>query len=153
MDYERCVYITIGLLGSGKSTWAKRFAKNRPNVKIVCPDSFRTMLNGEYKYLAELDDVITQSTYDTAFNLLWAGYDVIVDCGNLTNAPDRRKKWLELPARHIAVVFPVRDRDWHIGNRGKDPHCEADWGAIWDRERAAYEPVNNADYDEVALIN
>jgi len=148
------VYMTIGFLGSGKSTWAREFAKEHLKTKIVCPDAFREMLNGEYKYLVELDDIITESVFETAKNLLQGGYDVIVDCGNLTNAPDRRGKWRRLKAdKFVAVIFPQEDIEWHVQNRRNKPHWkDVDWLKIAQGERNAFEPINENDYDEIIRI-
>lgn len=151
---EKKILITIGLLGSGKSTWARQFAKEHPDTKIVCPDGFRLMLNGEYKYLPELDDIITASVFDTANNLLKAGYSVIIDCGNLQESADRRAKWRQLQAdKYIAVVFPCRQKEWHIKNRLEKPHWEGvDWGKIWENEKSALQPINEKEFDEVIKV-
>ena len=148
------LYITVGLLGSGKSTWAKKYVKQHPDTKIVCPDSFREMLNGGYKYLPELDNIITESVFDTAQNLLEGGYSVIIDCGNLQESPDRRGKWKQLEAdKRIVVVFPHKDKEWHIKNRLKKPHWqEVDWNKVYEAEQASIEPINEADYDTVIKI-
>lgn len=148
------VYFLIGFLGSGKSTWAKKFVSEHLNTKIVSPDGFREMLNGGYKYIVELDDIITQSTFDTAKNLLSGGYDVIVDCGNLTDDPDRRGKWKLLPTdRFVAVLFPQRDVQWHVNNRLKKPHWEeVDWYKIAEGERRAFQPIEKKDFDEIIEV-
>lgn len=150
------VYMTIGLLGSGKSTWAKMFVKKHANTKIVSPDAFRAMLNGEYKYLPELDYVISHACYETA-DLLLTGkespqrksYDVIIDCGNQSHI--RRCDWDSLPCdRRIAVVMPQKSDDWHVNNRLKKPHWdEVDWYEIVKAERAAYEPPTEDEFDEI----
>lgn len=152
---SKTVYMTVGFLGSGKSTWAKQFVSTHKSAKIVSADMFRQMLNGQYEYHAELDDVITESMFDTAQHLLNHGYDVIIDCGNLTEDPDRRPKWRSLrnAKRFVAVVMPHKDIDWHVANRLKNPHWEGvDWNAIAQGERDAFEPINESDYDEVVQV-
>lgn len=151
----RTLYMTIGCLGSGKSTWAKKFIEDRPDTKIVSPDGFRSMFNGEYKYLAELDDIITQSCFDAARNLLDGGYDVIIDCGNITKAPDRRLKWKKLPAnKFIAVVMPLREDKWHVDNRLRKPHWdEVDWYKIIQGEKRAYTPPTEDEFDEIWTVD
>lgn len=151
----RTVYLTIGFTGSGKSTYARDFIKYHPKTKIVSPDGFRKMLNGEYKYLVELDDVITQSTFDTAKNLLEAGYDVIIDCGNLTKAEDRRGKWKQLPAdKFVAFLMPIHNPvDWYVKRRKKNPHWnEVDWERIVEGEMRAFEPPTEDEFDEIIKI-
>jgi predicted kinase len=153
-EKERTIYLTIGFLGSGKSTWAKKFAAEHPDTKIVSGDGFRTMLNGEYKYLVELDDIITSCMLVAGQELLWGGYDVIIDCGNLTR--ERRNPWLGLVwdnVKVVAVVFPSLSKEWHIANRLKNPHGEGkDWDGIAQGERDAFEPIDEKDFDKVIYI-
>jgi len=159
------VYILIGFTGSGKSTFARKFAAEHPNTKIVSPDGFRIMFNGEYKYLPELDDVITQSTFNTAQKLLNAGYDVIIDCGNLQNAPDRRAKWKQLlnenditrfdykPLRFVAVMMPMdKPVGWYVERRMKNPHWPVNVRQIIENEMKAYQPPDDDEFEEVIYI-
>ncbi len=151
----KSVYMTIGFTGSGKSFWARTFAKTHPRTKIVSPDTFRTMLNGTYKYLEELDDVITESCFDTAENLLNAGYDVIIDCGNLTKSDDRRGKWKKLPAdKFVAVLMPVHQTvDWYVKRRKQNPHWNTmDIEKIVIAEMKAFEPPTEDEFDEIIKI-
>lgn len=152
----RTVYMTVGYTGSGKSTFARNFIKDKPKVKIVSPDGFRKMFNGEYAYHAELDDVITESTFDAALNLISAGYDVVVDCGNLTKASDRRGKWKYLPAdRFVAYVMPMhKSVDWYVERRMRSPHWDkVDWIKIVQNEMKAYEPPTEDEFDEIILVS
>lgn len=45
------VWVLCGLIGSGKSTWAKAALKSKPNTIVVCKDALRYMIYGcEYKF-------------------------------------------------------------------------------------------------------
>lgn len=151
----KTVYITIGYSGSGKSTWAKEFAKNNSNTKIVSPDSFRSMFHGEYKYLPELDNIITESCFETAKNLLKAGYDVIIDAGNLTKNEDRRGKWKKMKAdKFVAVVMPMdKPVEWYLERRMRKPHWNVDFRKIIEAEMKSYEPPIEDEFDEIIRIN
>ena len=146
------VFTLVGLIGSGKSTWARKYAKEHPDTKIVSADAFRTMLNGEYEYDEDLDGIITRSMYDTAMNLLVNGYSVIMDCGNLAEAEDRRILWRHLLGTRTAVLFPQKETAWYVANRMKNPHRDVDWTALVEKEKAAFEPINPEDYDEVIEV-
>jgi predicted kinase len=151
----KTVFMTIGFSGSGKSTYAREYAKYHPDTKIVSPDGFRTMFNGEYKYLPEMDDVITQSTFDTAENLLQAGYNVIIDCGNLTKADDRRGKWKKLRAnKFVAFLMPKhKPVDWYVKRRKKNPHWDkVDMTRIVENEMRAFEPPTLDEFDKIIKI-
>ena len=144
------MYILHGFIGSGKSTWARNFAKEHPDTKIVSADSFREMFNGEYKYLEELDDVISVSMRNTAYNLIANEYNVIIDCGNLSK--ERRNEWKGIYADKIAVIFPHKDKEWHLKNRQEKPHWNTDWDAVWESEHKSYEPINENEFDEVIYV-
>ena len=147
------MYMLHGIMGSGKSTWAKKFVLEHPDTKIVSGDGFRLMLNGEYKYLVELDDIITASMVDTIKRVLAGGYNVIVDVGNIT--AERRSSWMEIPVdKRIAVVMPRGDRQWHVGNRETSTHWDkTPSGFIYDREAAALEPLNEHNFDEIIEVD
>jgi len=108
------------------------------------------MLNGGYKYLVELDDIISASMVETIKHLLAGDYDVIVDVGNLTK--ERRSDWMEIPARKVAVLLPQKDKQWHINNRLKKPHWNVDWDKVATGERNAFEPIDENDFDEIMEI-
>jgi predicted kinase len=81
------VYILIGLPGAGKSTWSRnQIAKgiNKNGCTIVSRDSIRQMLNGDYKYIEEQQDLITKIAAASASAILERGEDLIVDQANLS---------------------------------------------------------------------
>lgn len=152
----RTVYLTIGFTGSGKSTFARNFIKDKPNVKIVSPDGFRQMFNSEYKYIVKLDDAITQSTFDAAKNLLVAGYDVVIDCGNLTKSLDRRGLWVQLPAeKFVAYVMPMdQPVNWYVERRMQKPHwAKVDFKEIVKNEMKAYESPTLDEFDKICHVS
>lgn len=161
------LYLTIGLIGSGKSTWAKKMAQENSNVKIICPDKIREMLNGEYKYEKNLDNIIDLICKESVLHCIGGNYDVIVDCCNLTDK--RRNVWLCLYPRYfsdrnisnpitqnvkkIAVIFPNKDRQWHVDNVVKTEKGKLFdrkyWEDVYDLHKSQYEPVNKDDFEEV----
>lgn len=148
------LYIMIGYSGSGKSTWAKNFVKDKSRTVIVSPDAFRSMLHGDYEYRIELDEIITHSCYFIATQLL-AEYDVIIDCGNLTTSLDRRGLWKLLPAKkRIAIVMPMKKYpQWYVSRRMKKPHWErVDWLSVVKAEMKVYQPPTFDEFDEIVHI-
>jgi predicted kinase len=139
------LYVLQGLLGSGKSSWARKFLLRHPRARIVSADSFRKMLHGKYEYHAEMDDVITNAMCANITELVKAGYDPVVDCGNLTR--ERRRPWTTAALqgsvkRWVAILLPQGMREWHLMRRAADPHWNVDWGKIFDGEMAALEPID-----------
>lgn len=150
------VFCTIGFTGSGKSTFAKNFIKDKPKTKIVSPDVFRKMFNGRYKYDILQDDIITKCCYDTAKHLLIAGYDIVIDCGNLTKAMDRRALWKLLKSekfaeKFVAFVMPMdKPVEWYVERRKTNPHWDkVNWEQIVRAEMKAYEPPTPDEFDEI----
>jgi len=151
----RTAFIMIGFSGSGKSTYAREYAKTHTRVKIVSPDAFRTMFTGDYEYNEDLDDVITESCFDTAENLLQAGYDVIIDCGNITNSEDRRAKWKKLHAdRFIGVLMPThKPVSWYVKRRRRNPHRKgADLELIVESEMRALDYPTEEEFHKLIKV-
>jgi predicted kinase len=149
----RTIYLTVGLLGSGKSSWAREYVKTHPKVKIVSSDAIRQMLNGGYKYIPEMDVLISNMMVAMTSRLLNEGYEVIIDACNLTDT--RRNKWLTGigATKKVAVVFPLKGKKWHIDNRMKSPHCEGEneeyWFNVYESQRKQYQQVKREQFSEV----
>ena len=85
-------YMTVGLPGSGKSTWAERMKEKDPNIVICSSDDIREELFGSAG-----DDVNTQKNNETVFKILHKrvkqaltdGRDVIYDA---TNTKSKRRR-------------------------------------------------------------
>lgn len=69
------VIVTVGISGSGKSTWSREFIKNNKNSIIICPDDIREELTGDinnqsYNYkvfklaYSRLEDFVKNNKYD-----------------------------------------------------------------------------------------
>jgi predicted kinase len=140
------VYYLIGCIGSGKSTWAKKHADSK--TKIVSADGFREMINGQYKYEPEADRVIDGMMNDCIARLLSCGYDVIIDVCHLTN--DRRATW-KIPRCHkkIAVVFPIKENEWHVGNRQKLLHGNDNLEKRILNDKVCFQDIDESWFDDV----
>jgi len=106
------VYLTCGLPGCGKSTWAREKAKEDLNVAIVCRDDLRTMFKGVYYYDTVLEPAIVDMAMSVLDILLDRGYDVIVDETNLTKKRraeilSRIRQWCERKYGQETSVLPV----------------------------------------------
>ena len=56
------IYLTIGLPGSGKSTWTINKAQNEENTIIVNKDCFRYMFKGKYVYDKKYEKLLEEQT-------------------------------------------------------------------------------------------
>jgi len=145
------LYLPIGLIGTGKSTWARQFIEANPNTKIVAGDDIRYMLAGgkKYEYDAALEPTIIGILLSTTQTLLRLGYDVILDeCYCSLSMEMRRhvaRKFDDRQTMKIAIVFPEKDMKDHIedkvmkGLRGKTVGY---WKRVFREMREVYEPFN-----------
>ena len=139
------LYLPIGMIGSGKSTWARQYIKENPGTKIVGGDEIRFMLNGgTYTHDEALEQTVLTILLDSVGRLLDSGYDVILDecyC-SLNRAMRERVANVFRAATVIAVVFPERDMQDHIddkilkGLRGKTVNY---WKRVFCEMKDVYE--------------
>lgn len=67
--------LTVGCPGSGKSSWAKEYAKNNPGFYVVNRDNIRVGLTGlnarnEYKYSKAKEQLVSQIMVDQIFAIM-----------------------------------------------------------------------------------
>lgn len=142
------LYINTGMIGSGKSTWAKQYAKENPRIRIVNDDSLMTMFHGYYLYDIDFQCDLKSIISMVIRKLLLLGYDVIYDDCNLTK--EERKTIINSSLRTdkvFAVVFQIKDKQWHLNNRSKNlrGYSIEEWSDVFDKHLEIYEPV---EYDE-----
>lgn len=107
--HEPKVYITVGTTSCGKSTWAKKMAKEQ-DFKIIAGDALREMTYGQYVYRPGLEGMLKDSALMMAYkwNTLH-GNDVILDDAVWFLTPEKRSEVTGyIPSTHITwVCFPV----------------------------------------------
>jgi predicted kinase len=121
------VYLTVGLPGSGKTTWARNLTRKKPGTVIVCRDELRTMLLGRYAIIPRCEHLVTELTLSMVNLAVGLGHNVIIDETNLTAG--RRREWLRnlknirrRTRRNIRIVFVwFTEMKRNLGNRMKDP--------------------------------
>lgn len=87
------LYMIIGIVGSGKSTWAKMKAAEKEKAIIVNRDSIRSMIKGEYIYSKELEALVKDISNAALHKAIINGYDVIIDETNITR--EKREQWIK----------------------------------------------------------
>ena len=87
---EKLLIGMVGLPRSGKSTWAKAYAKES-GAPIVCPDTIRLALHGQ-PYVQEAEGFVWAIAKTMVQALFLAGHDtVLLDSTSVTMA--RRFAW------------------------------------------------------------
>jgi predicted kinase len=156
------LYITIGNVGSGKSTWAKQFAEiNKTNAYIfnksyvLDADSIRTMLNGGvYNFDVNIEPFIKDTLIGLAVKLIHFG-NVIID--GLNHTTESRKKILnqfnDWPCPKAAVLFPPKVE--HLERRIKESrgYPEERWREVFNKVAATFEyPQFSEGFSEIIYI-
>lgn len=97
--------MTIGISGSGKSTYLKKF----PKEGIICPDDIRKELTGDVSDQSQ-NARVWGIAKERVLKRLNDGNDVILDATNTVSK--NRKQFLDdIPkeVERVAVVFPLPD--------------------------------------------
>ena len=87
------LYLSCGVPGSGKSTFAKSFQRSQTNITILCPDDFRKEMLGTWWH-APAEDFIWAQVKMTARVLLKSEHNLLIDGTSLT--PQRRREWIRI---------------------------------------------------------
>ena len=75
---QSIVFCTVGISGSGKSTWAKQYIKDHSDTKIVCKDDLRAMLDnskytkGNESFVLKIRDCIILEAINYGKNIIVA---------------------------------------------------------------------------------
>src|SRR5258708_1219574 len=97
----RTVILTLGVAGSGKSTWAKQQVREHPEQYVrINKDSIRYMLFGGV-YNHDKEQLVLRIRDEIILLALQNGYDVIVDD---TNIADRHEQHIRTLVDGLADV-------------------------------------------------
>jgi predicted kinase len=164
------VYICIGMIGSGKSTFANKMAITSPTL-VVSKDKIREMLLGQYRYEETVEQLINKITDDTIANcaseiiLGIAPYQsIIIDECNLTRKD--RNAYIDLIMRvedtfdkenffEIEYVyFPDFDGDGLTRRMNEHRGLGEDhWENVWNWQLRKIEAPTHKEMSENNVIN
>jgi len=143
---KQTVWITIGNIGSGKSTWSWMKASSNSLVSVVSQDSIREMIHGgEYVFDEQLEQLVSKIAWKSIFEILNYKRHLVIDECNLSTVKrcELIKKIRDcFPNVHIVgVVFPLLSifTNAHIARRIKEPKIVASEERIkytWNRVHA-----------------
>jgi predicted kinase len=152
------IEVLIGMIASGKSTYARRRADE--GALVICHDDLTQMLHARYRYESGLREFYRQLMRTIAVAALEHGRDVVIDRTHLTK--ESRWLWVDLRNRLrfdrdeqddpmavelIAVVFPIEPASWHAKRRHDHdargrPFDEWMQVAMHHKEQAVAEPLD-----------
>jgi predicted kinase len=143
------VEVLIGMIGSGKSTYAR--GRARDGALIISHDDLTAMLHAEYRYEPGLRECYRRMEESLAWAALTAGRDLVIDRTHLTR--ESRRRWVTWAPTYgptapvIAVLFPRFNAEWHARRRFRaDPRGRTldDWVKVarHHEEQADAEPLD-----------
>jgi len=107
MKTKQTMFITIGLQGSGKSTWADIIIKNSSSIRKVERDEIRTMLFGKRYTGNKEDEQLVTEIQESIISILGnQGYSIIVSDTNLNPKTVIRLREL---AESLEMEFEIND--------------------------------------------
>ena len=144
LKMKQKIIVTVGISGSGKSTWATEMCKNHDHVRRVNRDDLRKSLVGtlegyyQREDLWKLEEDVTEIIYLQIDYLLKQGYDLIIDNTHLSLKYINR---IQLTYEKIAnIKIKTFDVDLEQAKRNvlkRDFNCITDDEVITD-ERVDY---------------
>jgi adenylate kinase family enzyme len=137
------IRVLVGMIGSGKSTYARKLAKD--GWVIVSHDDLTEAFHGEYRYEQELRPFYMGAMLAIAMSALKNGRSVVVDRTHLTK--ESRAVWVNAAKKAtrrfsnrervavsaVCVTFPIESPEVHAARRcGHDPRGRSydDWVGV-----------------------
>jgi len=148
------VHILCGLIGSGKSTWAKK--SGNLDTVIISKDSIRTMLQGLYVYDNKIEPLVKQIAFNSIGAAIAHNFNIIIDETNLTR--DKRKELIEfitdvsdqveIKIDAVNIVY-FTEAEKNVDNRMRSPRGvkREDWNAIYEGMKLIFEEPTESELD------
>jgi len=152
------LYILIGTIASGKSSWASKQVEHDPNAVIVNKDAIRTMLKSSYIFDPLYEDLVREIGYLAVCEALFNKWDVVVDDTNLTKA--HRKKFIDTIQSRIKNLPEITyvyftecvgnvDRRMASDSRG---YSRTKWSRINEKMLASFEAPTFDEHPSITTI-
>ena len=154
----KTIYVMCGLIGSGKSTWAKVILMTQDDTISISRDGFRNMIKGDGTYHYNgLTEPLIKALRSTGMQLgADFGFNVIVDETHLTKKMraaviQEIKTWMT-PVRIVCVYCTesIRNVDFRMTHsRGRS---REEWQKVYDDMKAVFEPpTEDEGFDEIVI--
>lgn len=143
-------YILCGLVGSGKSTWAREKAmQDDMTAVIINRDSIRTMVKGQYIYDSKIEPTIRDMARACVKEAFKRQHDIIIDETNITKV--KRLEWImllrELESKWrsidlILVYFNEHTRNLDLRMREPRGQSAQEWQGVIEQMKKDFEEPN-----------
>ena len=100
-------YILIGMVGSGKSAWARMTAGTDFNVIRIGVDDIRSMIKDRYTFDLQLESLVNAMKMAMIKEVIATGKDVVIDDCHLTKKErvELCKNLIEIARTGIKLVY------------------------------------------------
>lgn len=153
------LYVMVGNIGSGKSTYVKKFLQSHPDVICISRDAFRYMIGGgNYVYNEALEPYIFLLEEQAIWFALKEGLDVIVD--EVGMSKKHRLNYIDSADCHgyniTALIMPELTKDIcverRLTNSDRDTPKKV-WEEVWDKFNNEYEePTTEEGFNNIIFI-
>ncbi|KKM16509.1 hypothetical protein LCGC14_1685060 [marine sediment metagenome] len=151
------IIVLVGNIGSGKTTWIKKFLKKtKGKYVVVSRDAIRYMIGGgKYIFDLDLEPAVWNSEGKIIEEFMKLKVNIIVDEVGINKK--LRKKYIDLANQFgyekIAMEMPKLSKQVCVDRRMQNPHQQADrklWESVWDNFDKMYEaPIVNEGFHKV----
>lgn len=115
------IELLVGMIGSGKSVYARKMADAHDYV-VICHDEISRIVRPGLEYHSSWKGVLHDIEEAMALAAMRRGVGVIIDRTNLE--PRSRKRWIQFAREHKkdieAIVFPFGEPEEHARRRFAD---------------------------------
>lgn len=154
------LYVIVGNIGSGKTTFIKHIIADMPETIVVSRDDLRYMIGaGKYVFNLSLEPMIFESALCIIKKFMLVGVvNIIVDETNMSQ--EYRQDYIFLAKQYnyktTAIVMPVLDKKTCVDRRMNNPHDQSDrtiWEGVWDKFNTIYQiPTVEEGFDKVVEL-
>lgn len=152
------IFITVGLPGSGKTTWSKKYIKKYPKTLLISCDDLRQCLHaGKYIFDPKLENLIEKTTNYIICESVTLGKDIIIDETNLTTT--RRQSLIKIikksaKQKYQIIAVNIKCKD-NLKRRLKESrgYSKKHWEKIIKNMKKNYNPItNNEGFNKIIEI-
>ena len=153
------LYILVGNIGTGKSTFVKHFLQEHPDVICVARDAIRYMIGGgNYVYSPMLEEAVFSIESNIIESFMLRKTPIIVDEVGISKS--MRKSYIEQTKywkySTTALVMPRLDKQTCVNRRiaGDSRNTSKEvWENVWDKFDNQYEvPTLEEGFDYIQFI-
>lgn len=157
MKKKRELILLVGNIGTGKTTYAKKYQKR--GYVVIARDGLRyTIGGGNYIFNTFYEPVIWRTELDMFKRFASLGVNIIVDEVGLSKKIRERYICYALPCGYkiTIIVMPKISMVESVVNRMKNPHHQPDpnlWEEVWNKFDKMYEePSKKEGIDKIIKL-